>query len=142
MVCALFSYCLANGVRLSGRQKKRHLLMSPCRLFLLRNYSAAGASAQAVSAVQESAQQAVVSSTSSATSTASVSAQQESASAPFGVPLPQDAKETATTAANKNANFFIFFAFLKLYNNHLLFKTAQRYGLFEYDEQILSVFFA
>ena len=25
--------------------------------------------------------------------------------------LPQDANDTATTAANKNANFFIFFAF-------------------------------
>lgn len=91
--------------------KKAASEMSLCKLFLFRDYSATGALAQQVSLLQVSLQQV---STSSTTSTASESAQQESESAPFCVALPQDAKETATTAANKNANFFIF----------LLFKTV------------------
>ncbi len=73
------------------------------RLFLSANYSASGAATVSTAAVSVSTV-----STTSSTATVSHSSEQLVCSAL----LPQEANDTATTAANKNANFFIFFCFL------------------------------
>ena len=71
---------------------------------LFVNYSATTESVATVSATAA---------TVSATTVSSTTTAEESAASEFAFWLPpQDAKDTATNATNKNTNFFIFFAFL------------------------------
>ena len=75
-------------------------------LFVVRDYSATAAESAAV----ESAATAVESTAGAASST--VSTVVESAAASLLAALfPQEAKDTAAKATNKNTNFFIFFCF-------------------------------
>ena len=97
-----------------GIKKKSEYAFACARLSILsnvvRNYSATTA---AESTAAESATTAVESTTGAASSTVSTAAE-SAASSLLAALLPQDAKDTAANATNKNTNFFIFFAFLNL----------------------------
>ena len=91
-------------------------------LILKLNYSATFVESQqaltesAQQALTESAQQCFVESAQAFTESLQALAPQHSSTAAFSVwllaaLLPQEAKETATKATNKNTNFFIFFVF-------------------------------
>ena len=77
-------------------------------------YSAAGQAQVHVSHAQVSQGHALLSQVSTAHAASSTQTLSLSQPEPCSVFWPQEAKDTATTAANKNANFFIFFAFLNL----------------------------
>jgi guanyl-specific ribonuclease Sa len=87
-------------------------MLSHARLSILsnvvRNYSATTA---AESTAAESAATAVESTTGAASSTVSTAAVESTVDSLLAALLPQDAKDTAANATNKNTNFFIFFAF-------------------------------
>lgn len=89
----------------SGKDTKKGTALSaipinPCCSLTRANYSATTVSATTLSQ-QALSQQALSHTTVSLSATSAVAS----------VLLPQDAKEIAETATNKNANFFIFFAF-------------------------------
>jgi hypothetical protein len=82
----------------------------------VRNYSATTAeSVAALSAAKES----TVSTAADSSTTATES--ESDAAASLAALFPQDAKETATKATNKNTNFFIFLLLLKICNTYLLY---------------------
>ena len=87
-------------------------MLSHARLSILsnvvRNYSATTA---AESTAAESATTAVESTTGAASSTVSTAAVESTVDSLLAALLPQDAKDTAANATNKNTNFFTFFAF-------------------------------
>ena len=77
---------------------------------VVRNYSATTA---AESTAAESATTAVESTTGAASSTVSTAAVESTVDSLLAALLPQDAKDTAANATNKNTNFFHFLCFLK-----------------------------
>ena len=87
-------------------------MLSHARLSILsnvvRNYSATTAeSAQTAAESQTTAAESTTGAASSTTATESES----DATSLLAALFPQEAKETAANATNKNTNFFIFFAF-------------------------------
>jgi hypothetical protein len=94
----------------SYKKKKMDHWMTHLFLFFVANaadYSAQGAPAFSAQQAESFAQQ----ESSTTSSTISASTVLSAVSAFSAVLLPQEAKDTATTAAKTKANFFIFFNF-------------------------------